>query len=42
MYSLVLENGETILCMVPSHHDHPVNEPIGIRMEVDHVVVFDY
>jgi iron(III) transport system ATP-binding protein len=42
MYSLLLDNGETILCMVPSHHDHPVGEPIGIRMEVDHVVVFDH
>ena len=42
MYSLALENGETITCMVPSHHDHPVGEPIGIRMEVDHVVVFDH
>jgi iron(III) transport system ATP-binding protein len=41
MYSLGLSNGETIVCMVPSHHDHPVGEPIGIRMEVDHVVVFD-
>lgn len=42
MYTLSLPNGELITCMVPSHHDHPVNEPIGIRMEVDHVVVFDY
>lgn len=42
MYSLGLPNGETVLCMVPSHHDHPVDEPIGIRMEVDHVVVFDH
>jgi len=42
MYSLALPNGELITCMVPSHHDHPVNEPIGIRMEVDHVVVFDH
>jgi len=41
MYSLALPNGELITCMVPSHHDHPVDEPIGIRMEVDHVVVFD-
>ena len=42
MYSLALDSGETVLCMVPSHHDHPVGEPIGIRMEVDHVVVFDH
>lgn len=42
MYSLGLPNGELITCMVSSHHDHPVGEPIGIRMEVDHVVVFDH
>ena len=41
MYSLALPNGELVTCMVPSHHDHPVDEPIGIRMEVEHVVVFD-
>src|SRR5690606_34393806 len=37
MYSLGLPNGESIICMVSSHHDHPVGKPIGIRMEVDHV-----
>jgi iron(III) transport system ATP-binding protein len=25
---------------VPSHHDHHVGEWIGIRLQVDHVVVF--
>lgn len=42
MYSLGLPNGETVLCLVPSHHDHPVDGSIGIRMEVDHVIVFDH
>jgi len=28
------------LSLVPSHHDHPLNEPIGIRLEADHVVTF--
>jgi len=41
LYSLLLENGEAVLCLVPSHHDHPVGEPIGIRLDVEHVVVFE-
>ncbi|MFZ9723427.1 MAG: TOBE domain-containing protein, partial [Burkholderiaceae bacterium] len=40
LYTLELPNGERILSLVPSHHDHPLNEPIGIRLEADHVVTF--
>ena len=40
LYTLVLGSGEKILSLVPSHHNHKVNEPIGIRLEVDHLVVF--
>jgi iron(III) transport system ATP-binding protein len=40
LYTLELENGEKILSLVPSHHDHPLEEPIGIRLEADHVVTF--
>jgi iron(III) transport system ATP-binding protein len=29
-----------VLSLVPSHHDHAVGEWIGIRLDVDHVVVF--
>jgi len=41
LYTLELPNGEQILSLVPSHHDHALNEPIGIRLEADHVVTFD-
>lgn len=40
MYTLLLENGESVLVLVPSHHNHQIGEEIGIRLEVDHVVVF--
>lgn len=40
LYTLELESGVRLLSLVPSHHDHPINEPIGIRLEIDHLVVF--
>ena len=40
LYTLALANGEELLVMVPSHHNHAINELIGIRLEIDHVVVF--
>lgn len=40
LYTLELESGASLLSLVPSHHDHPLNEPIGIRLEIDHLVIF--
>jgi len=40
LYTLALDDGERIYSLVPSHHDHPLQEPIGIRLEIDHLVVF--
>ncbi len=40
LYTLQLVTGETVLAHVPSHHNHTLGEWIGIRAEVDHVVVF--
>ncbi len=40
LYTLELSNGERVLSLVPSHHDHPLDHPIGIRLEADHVVTF--
>ncbi len=42
LYTLALANGERLLALVPSHHDHAIDELIGIRLEIDHVVVFSY
>lgn len=40
LYTLELDSGVRLLSLVPSHHDHPINEPIGIRLEIDHLVLF--
>lgn len=40
LYTLKLPSGTTLLALVPSHHDHPVGERIGIRFDADHIVTF--
>lgn len=40
LYTLALGSGMRVLSLVPSHHNHLVNENIGIRLEIDHLVVF--
>lgn len=40
LYTLELESGARVLSLVPSHHNHRMHEPIGIRLATDHVVVF--
>lgn len=40
LYTLLLPSGQRILTLVPSHHDHAIGQPIGIRLEADHVVTF--
>lgn len=41
LYTLRLTSGRTVLSLISSHHNHAVGEKIGIRLEADHVVVFD-
>jgi iron(III) transport system ATP-binding protein len=40
LYTLELSNGEKVLSLVPSHHNHPVDKPIGIKLEMNHVITF--
>ena len=40
LYTLRLPGGMRVLSLVPSHHNHAIGENIGIRLDVDHVVVF--
>lgn len=40
LYTLALPSGAEVLSLVPSHHDHPLSHSIGIRLEIDHLVVF--
>jgi len=40
LYTLRLPGGGQVLSLVPSHHNHAIGEKIGIRLEIDHLVVF--
>ena len=40
LYTLRLPSGALVLSVVPSHHNHAIGERIGIRLELDHVVVY--
>jgi len=40
LYTLRLASGAQVLSLVPSHHDHPLGEAIGVRLDADHVVAF--
>ncbi|AXK39769.1 ABC transporter ATP-binding protein [Crenobacter cavernae] len=39
-YTLTLPSGQRVLAEVPSHHNHAIGEPIGIRLELDHLIAF--
>lgn len=40
LYFLQTDKGTEVLCLAPSHHNHHINERIGIRLHVDHLVIF--
>ena len=40
LYKLRLTSGAEVLCLAPSHHDHAIGSRIGIRLEIDHLVMF--
>lgn len=40
LYSLELEGAEQVYCLAPSHHDHQLQSRIGIKLELDHLVLF--
>ena len=40
LYTLALPGGQSLISLVPSHHDHAIGEMIGIRMEIDHIICF--
>ena len=41
LYKLELSEGEKIFCYTPSHHNHSVNEVIGIKSAIDHLILFN-
>lgn len=40
LYTLRLPSGARLLCLAPSHHNHVLGQRIGIRLDIDHVVLF--
>ena len=40
LYFLRMDSGVEVMCLAPSHHDHRINERIGIRLVLDHLVIF--
>lgn len=40
LYTLQLHNGNSVLALVPSHHRHQIGQEIGIRPEVEDIVLF--
>jgi len=40
LYKLELHDGQNIFCYTPSHHDHSINEVIGIKSDIDHLILF--
>ncbi|MGY1424548.1 ABC transporter ATP-binding protein [Lysobacter sp. A289] len=41
LYTLQLDGGGLVQALVPSHHDHAIGQAIGIRLDLEHVVVFE-
>lgn len=41
LYRLQLDDGQTVLSLVASHHNHAIGSNIGILPLLEHVVVFD-
>ena len=40
LYTLRLPNGHHVLCYAPSHHDHSIGHPLGIGLDLEHLVLF--
>ena len=41
LYTLRLDSGQNVLSLISSHHDYTIGEKIGIRPQIDYIVVFD-
>ncbi|WP_165831946.1 ABC transporter ATP-binding protein [Aliidiomarina sp. B3213] len=40
LYTVELEDGSQLLCMAPSHHQYELGSEVGLRLNLDHLVVF--
>ena len=40
LYTLLMQGNTRLHCLAPSHHNHEIGESIGVRLQLDHLVVF--
>lgn len=40
LYQVMLPSKQLLYCFASSHHDHALGEPIGIKLDIDHLVMF--
>ena len=40
LYTVKLTDGQSLFCLADSHHDHQLGEPIGLRLNIEHIVLF--
>lgn len=40
LYTLRLPGDHRVSCYAPSHHDHDIGQPLGIRLDLEHLVLF--
>ncbi|MBX2824134.1 MAG: ABC transporter ATP-binding protein [Gammaproteobacteria bacterium] len=40
LYTLRMPGSTRLLCLAPSHHNHQIGERIGVKLILDHLVVF--
>ena len=40
-YQVTLSNGRSLMCIASSHHNHSVGQLIGIRLDLNHIVLFN-
>lgn len=41
LYTLRMPTRTRVLCLVPSHFNHQIGESIGVRLRLDHMVLFE-
>ncbi|MDE0309169.1 MAG: ABC transporter ATP-binding protein [Acidiferrobacterales bacterium] len=41
LYTVRLEDGQSIYCLADSHHNHQLGEHIGLRLNIEHIVIFE-
>ena len=40
LYTIKMGNGNSFYCLADSHHNHRIGERIGLRLNIDHLVLF--